>query len=342
MKLSQLSLVTVLLFFISLGVFYHDTQRGEGTLEGRAFLKGLNIAGVSKVEFTQKNSDKITFLRSGDYFILESHKNFPAENSKINDLLFKLSNLKIKEKVAEQLDQSELKTFEVAESDYQYAIKLYDEKGDYLSSFKIGKTWKGKGRYLLKESTGEVFLSAANLWLNGNFDSFISKSILKLKNEDIAGVKVNGLNKVSISLENDEVVFEGKNKDKFSEEKSKKYLNSLTSLSFEKYFDPTDKEVRGLKFKHKIQLKTKDKHLYEIELAKKGKDYFARAKALMDESKNTFVLRQDDGTDKLFEIDNVVKSQAKAQSFNQKRAAWIYKISESDYEKWHLSPKELI
>lgn len=342
MKLGHLSLVTLILFFISLGVFYQDTQRGKGTIEGSSFLKGLNIAGVSKITFKPKSKEEITFLKNGDHFILESHKSFPAENTKVNDLLFKLSNLKIKEKVASELDDEELESFELGSKNSQYEIKLYDEKGDFLSGFKIGKSWKGKGRYLLKESTGEVFLSTDNVWFSSSFDSFISKTILELKSDDIKSVRVSGKTQFSFSLEDDKVKVEGEGAEKVKQDKSKEYLRSLNRLSFEKYFNPGDKEVSQLRFDEQITLETVDKRLLVVELAKKGADYFARAKATVNEQQSTFVVRQDDDAEKLMEIDNLVKSQGAAQKFNQERGAWVYKISKSEYDNWSLEAKELL
>lgn len=244
--------------------------------------------------------------------------------------------------MASELDDEELESFELGPKNSQYEIKLYDEKGDYLSGFKVGKSWKGKGRYLLKESSGEVFLSTDNVWFSSSFDNFISKTILELKSNDIKRVIVSGKNQFSFSLEDDKVKVEGEGAEKVKQDKSKEYLRSLNRLSFEKYYNPGDKEVSQLRFDEQITLETVDKRLLVVELAKKGTDYFARAKATVNEQQSTFVVRQDDDAEKLMEIDNLVKSQGAAQKFNQERGAWVYKISKSEYDNWSLGEKELL
>ncbi len=315
MKLNHLALTTLTLFLISLGVFYQDQKRGEIPLEGSNFLKSFNVTKVHKVEIRHRNSKKISLLRDGRRFVLDSHSGFPADNPKVNELFFKLSNIKLKEKVGQDLDVDDLKGFELAPDNISYEVSVFDQQDNKIHHFLVGKSWKGKGRYLYNPETKEVFLSKESLWFSPSFERFISKNLLEVDGEVV------------------EAIASGK---ELIKEENQEAFKKLKRIDFEKFFSPTEKEVSDLKFTTDLQVKLDNKLVYDLKFAKKDKKFFVKARALVEEANNTFVVRQDDSADKLMEIESVVESQGAAQQFNRDRAAWVYQISEDTYKTWTL------
>ena len=129
MKLKTLSIATGILFVISIVVFINENRRGTDLLSGSDYIKGLDVGKVQKMVLSFKTEKKITFTRDANRFVLEDHKSYPAASDKVNDLIYKIASIRVKEKILSNAEEDDLKKYELDKQSRPYLIELYDNDG---------------------------------------------------------------------------------------------------------------------------------------------------------------------------------------------------------------------
>ncbi|MCY4643800.1 MAG: DUF4340 domain-containing protein [Bacteriovoracales bacterium] len=333
MKLKTLSILTGFLFAISIVVFLNENRRGTDLLSGSDYIKGLDIGKVQKIALHFKEGKKITLARSDSRFILEDHKSYPAASNKINDLIFQIASLRVREKVGSNVGEDDLKKYELDQKSKQYLVEIFDNDGKKTVAFRVGKDYKGKGNYLYKEGGKDVYLSENPFRLNSSPKDFINTILFDIGKEKIEKIELESQAKIELAKEGDAFVVKTPSKKKFKKEKIDEYVGSFSSVGFEDYYSYSDPKVRGLNFNKQIRVLLKNKLIYRMGLAKDKKNHFIKLNASIDESSQKIVIHKDDGQDKLKNIEDVVKAQGKAQRINLERGGWIYQIDEATYKK---------
>lgn len=318
MKLKTLSILTSILFVTSLFVYSHENKRGTDLLQGSDYIKGLDINKVQKIALSFTGGKKITLTRDVNKFVLENYKSYPADTAKVNDLVFKIANIQVKEKVDSDVDKDDLKKYELTQEKRRYLVELFDNDGKKTVAFSVGKSYKGKGNYLFKEGQKDIYLSQENLWLNSSYKDFINTVLLEVKKDDVEKVTLKTDKELEVTNEN---------------KKLSDYLNGLSSLRFEDYLIVTEPKAQGLRFSQDVKIKLKNKLIYKLSLAKEKKEHFVKLSALMEEAPKQFVVNKDDGKEELQKIEDVIKAQGEAQKINMEKGSWVYKVDKSTYEK---------
>jgi hypothetical protein len=333
MKLKTLSIFTSILFVISIVMYVNENKRGTDLLAGSDYIKGLDINKVHKIVLSFKGDKKITLTRDSSKFVLEDHKSYPASTNKVNDLIYKIASIQVKEKVASSVGEDDLKKFELDEKSSQYKVELVDNDGKKTVSFRVGKAHKGKGNYLVKEGKEEVYLSDSTLWLNSSYKDFINTVLLEVKKDEIEKVSLNSDKKIEIVKKDNDFVIEEPAGKKFKKEKASEYASSFSNIRFEDFYSVTEPKIQGLKFEKDVRVKLKNQLIYRVSLAKEKDDHFIKLRALLEEAPTQFVVKKDDGKEELQKIEDTIKAQSEAQKVNLERGAWVYKIDKSTYEK---------
>ena len=337
MKLKTLSISTAVLFFVSILVFVSENRRGTDLVAGSDYIKGLDVGNLKKIVLNFKDDKKIILTRDEERFILENHKFYPASSDKVNDLIYKIASIQIKEKVSSGVGKKELEKYELDQKSRKCMVELFDNDGKKTISFSVGKSHKGRGNYLYREREGkkEVYLSQNSLWINSSYKDFIDTILLDVNSKDIE--KVGLKSDVAIELSKGEkgfVVTKPKSKkSKFKKDKIDEYINGINKLKFEDYFTPTDPEISILSFNRSVEIQLKNKLIYKMSFARKKDDYFVKLRALIDEMPEKIVVSKDDGKDKLQNIENIVNAQRDAQRINLNKGPWVYQMDKSNYEK---------
>ena len=332
MKLSTLSFVTAALTVISLVVFVQENKRGTDLATGSDYIKGLDIEKTQKIVLSFKDDKKIVLTRDSNKFVLENHKSYPADISKVNDLIYKVASIQVKEKVSESSGEEDLKKYELDQKSLKYNVDLYDTQGKKTVSFRVGKNHKGKGNYLVKEGAKDIYLSKSSLWLNSSYKDFVDTVLVKIKKDDVAKVNLNSDKEIVIARKDKDFVVEKPAKN-LKKEKVEEFIGGLAHLRFEEFYAPTDEDVRGLTFNKNLKVQLKNKLIYNIDLAQDKDKYFVKMGATLDEVPNNFVVRQDDSKEKLLDIENMVKAQGQAQKVNLEKGFWVYKVNKPTFEK---------
>lgn len=317
MKLKTISLITFGLFIISLFVYSNENRRGTDLISGSDFIKGLDVAKIYKINLNFSGNNKITLLRDGNQFVVKNHKGYPADNAKINDLIYKIASLQVREKVADDVSEDDLARYKLGRGDHKYLIEIFDNDDRKTVSFRVGKSHKVKGNYLYKEGKDEVYLSQETIWLNSSYKDFINTVLLKINSDDVEKI-VTG---VADNLEVER-----------THEKFKDYFKEITEFKFEDFYTITEPKVQRLNFDKQVQFLFKNKLVYKLSLAKDSQEHFVKLSALIDEAPEKIMISQNDSQDKLENVEKILEAQTKAQKTNSEKGAWVYKIDEKIYK----------
>ena len=341
MKLKNLSILTGVLFVISIFVFVSENKRGTDLLAGSDYIKGLDVNNIQKIVLNLKNEKKLVLSRDGNQFVLENHKSYPAASEKINELIYKIASIKVEKKVSPDVEEDDLKKYELDAKSYQYAVDIFDNSDKKTVSFRVGKRDKGKV-YLFKEGDKNVYLSQSNVWINSSYKHFVDTTLLDVQSDDIEKISLKSDTQIEIARKNKEFVVEKPGNKKFKKDKAKEYSKSFVSLKFDDFYSHGEPEVQALNFAKKVSLQLKNKLIYEVRLAKKKKDYFVKLSARVDEVPPNIVLKKDDGEEKLKDIGNIIEAKTSAQRFNLKKGRWVYGINKSLYDKLAKTSKSFL
>ena len=333
MKLKTLSILTSVLFIISILVFVNENKRGTDLLAGSDYIKGLDINKVQKIVLSYKDSKKIILTKDSNRFVLENYKSYPTDTLKVNDLIYKIASIQVKEKITSNANEDDLKKFELDEKSRKYLIELFDNNGRKTVSFSVGKSQKGKGNYLLKDGTNEVYFSNSNLLINSSYKHFVNTVLLDINKSDIEQIKLISDKEIEFIKKDTKFVIERPKNNKFKEEKAEEYAKNFSSLKFNDFFTHADNEVQSLAFDKDIKIQLKNKLVYKVGLAKNKDKYFVKLNALVDEIPRQITVSKDDGREKLQSIDDMVKAQGDAHRINIEKGNWIYKVDKSVYDK---------
>ena len=142
MKLKTLSLVTVVLFALSLGLFYIENRKSTDLLEGSYYVIGLDVETINKISLLFSEDETLTFERDGSKFLITNHKSYPASTEKINDLIYKIASLQIKKKITSSPSEKALEEYQLSPESRKYLIEIYDNNNIKTVSFSVGKTQK--------------------------------------------------------------------------------------------------------------------------------------------------------------------------------------------------------
>ncbi|EQC48638.1 PF14238 domain protein [Bacteriovorax sp. BSW11_IV] len=332
MKLKTLLIFTSILFVTSLFVYMNENKRGTDLLAGSDYIKGLDVNKIQKISLSFGDNKKITLTRDLNRFVLENYKSYPASVSKVNDLIYKIASIQVREKVSSDVSKDDLINYELSDDKRKYLVELFDNDGKKTISFVVGKSHKGKGNYLFREGKNEIYLSEESLWLNSSYKDFINTVLLEVKEEDIEKLWLTSDKKLEIVKKDKEFVFEGPLDNKFKKEKAQKFAKSFSSIQFDDFYSLAEPMVQTLNFNKDIKIKLKNKLIYKISFAKEKEDHFVKLTALLDEEPRSFIIRQDDSKQELQMIEDVIKAQTEAQRINREKGPWVYKISKSVYE----------
>ena len=333
MKLKTLSIVTLSLFLVSIFVYINENKRGTDLLSGSDYVKGLDINKIQKIRLGFKEDKKLVFVRDVDRFVIENHKSYPAASDKINDLIYKISNIRVKEKIASGADEYDLKKYELDKGSRQYLVELFDNDGKKTVAFRVGKSQRGKGNYLYKEGKKEVYLSKENLWINSSYKDFIKRSFVDVSKSDVEKLDLKLDKTLTFVKKDKEFTLERPQGKKLKKEKIEEYIRGLRNLIFDEFYPFSAPEVQKLTFGKNIKIHLKSKVIYSMSLAKNKKDYFLKVQALTAKAPKTIVVNKNADKEKLQSIGDMFQAQRNAQIFNKRHGSWIYKINESNYKK---------
>ena len=334
MKLKTLSIFTGLLFIFSILIFLNENKRGSDLAEGSDYIKGLDVEKVQKISLRFKDDKKIILSREGQRFVIENYKSYPADSEKVNDLIYKIASIQVKEKMLEDASEDDLKKYELDEKSNKHFVEIFDNDDQKTVSFRVGKSYKGRGNYLYRDEKGEVYLSQNSIWLGSSHNDFINTVLVDIKKDNIDNIELqSGATEIKLLKRDQDFILTAPQEKSFKKEKVEEYFGNFSSIRFDDYYSYSDSKVRGLNFNQDIKVQLKNKLVYKLNLAAQKDNYFIKVSALVNEMPKRVTVSKDDGAKKLKNIDDMFKAQGEAQRFNREKGSWVYKIDRPFYEK---------
>ena len=144
-------------------------------------------------------------LKEGENFVLEDHYSYPASNEKINDLLYKISNIQVTQKVTEK--KSSHKKFELTEDKSQIRVSGFDRTGSKTFDFLVGKKKRFNGNFIRFADKDPVYLSDKALYISGEKDAYIESDLINLEEKDFSEMSLATASKKLIFVKKWEEMF---------------------------------------------------------------------------------------------------------------------------------------
>ncbi len=338
MKLKTLVISTVSLFMISLIIFFNENKRGSDLVSGSEFIKGLDVSKIHKIVLTGTENKKVVLIRDNDRFLVENKKGYFASSDKINDVVYKIASLQVREKVSEKSNEEDLKKYQLDPNSRSYLVEVFDNDDKKTVSFSVGKNYKGKGNYLIKSSSDDIYLSQTPFGIELDTSFYINSNLISLNKNEIEKIEIkDSKNEFLINASGEKITLEGVKKKKVKEEKLKECLDAFSSVKFKDFYNSSDEKVRDLQFNKTSRIHLKNGLIYALSFSKLKDDIYVKVNALTNEIPKQIVVNQDDGQDKLKNIQNMVEAAGIATRVNTEKGSWIYSINENIYQK--IAPK---
>ena len=339
-KLKKLSVLTVVLMALSIFTYIEDHRRGTGLASGSDFIAGFDVDKVAKLVIEELDDNnkpqKVSLLKEGDSFVLEDYFAYPASNEKINDLLYKIANIQITEKVSDK--KSSHMEYDLTNKKSKIRVSGFDRTGSKTFDFYVGKKKKYNGNFIRFVDKDPVYLSNQALYISGEKDSYIETELMNIGKKDFEGMSLTSLGKKhtfekkgsEISYKNgnlNSINLDGKKKEKLLD-----FVDETQPINFNDFKPIDHKGLSDLKFDLRLELKSKSKMIYDLHFSKAKEDYYLKISSRLENLPEKIVISKDDDKKKLAGVEDLLKAQKQVNQFNLSNSRWIFKIDKSTYE----------
>jgi len=339
-KVKKLSVLAVVLVALSIFTYIEDHKRGTGIASGSEFIAGFDVEKVAKliIEEVGDNNEpnKVSLLKEGNSFVLEDHFAYPASNEKINNLLYKIANIEIYEKISDK--KSSHKEYDLTEKKSKIRVSGFDRTGSKTFDFFVGKKKKFNGSFIRFVDKDPVYLSNQALYISGEKDSYIETELMNIEKKDFEGM--------SLVLSGKKLIFEKKGEeisykknglgsvllDNKKKEKLLDFVEGTQPIHFNDFKPIDHKDLAQLKFNLSLELKAKNRMIYNLQFSKAKEDYYLKISTRLENLPEKIVISKDDDKKTLAGVEDLLKAQKAVSKFNLSNSRWIFKIDKDTYE----------
>ena len=307
---------------------------------GADFLAGLDVDKIQRFSLQKGGDDesKMDFVKEGKNFILESHGSYPANSNSVNQLLYDLSKIQIQEKVSGGSHEG----LGVTGGKAHAHIIFKNDEGKTISEFFLGNHFNSRGRYLRMKGSDDVYLSKRYLKIPTKRKNFLNLKILPIDGTNVDKIEVAGQGQqFSVSQSSGTwSMNSGKSSNAIDAEKLKKFALDIINVAFVDYKSARDSKYSSLKFNRFFSVKLKNNSVYELKLARLEGLYILKASGTVMEMPSKVLISSDTNKEEIAKIEEMAKSQGRAQNFNLFHGPWIYEIEKSVWGELVKVPKD--
>lgn len=331
-QVTKLGALTLVFFFISLTIYHFDNRVVTGVKEGSYFISGIDSQKIFQVEIYNNDKTKISFDREGNGFLIASHNGYIADNSRINDLLFKISNIRAQKKISSS--SSDQEAMRVSPNNYLYKVLLTDKGAQSQIEFFIGKNYLNKANYIRLAGKDEIYISDATLSFSTQNTSYVNKKIFNIGIDDVAGFEYKGKDKFIATRDPKSKFFtlSGKELENINSANIKNDVLRVTNIRFKEYLSAKEAVALALTYDIDLKINLENKSQVLLSLGKKKENYYLRARSNVEDMPNQIQLSRTDGKEKLKSVEDLINAKSQSSAFNLRHGAWVYKISKQLYE----------
>ena len=323
-KLAILSIVAVIMVLLAIGVS-RVRKKLPSTSELRYLIGSLEPDRIENVILTG-GGKTITLDRRGKGFQLVEKSNYPANISKINNLITACTEIKIGEVYTS--DPANHADLGVTKETAASVVTFFKTDNSAMASVLIGHTKEqGKGTYVRLDGSNDVYVTLDDTSINMSAMNYIDKNITGAVNRDdvVSATVTSGEERYKLLPAGD-----GKITLKPLEEG--RTLNEtaaaevLTAIS---YLQATDvlKSQTGLDFTKRFVCQMKDSTVYTVNIAEKDKKFFVKVTADFTDTAPVQKAKRQETEEELKAKEAKLLARDAAIKFATKHGLWVYEIT---------------
>lgn len=253
-------------------------------------IQGLDISSITSVTVT-KGAEQATLQRSGEKFFVANKDGYPADTSRVNDLLIRCLDIKVKAAELITSNSALHKDLGVSEDTAGSNVKFFDKNDQFITGLLVSEVSESedvKGVNVRLSTGNDVYRALDVPWFSGYAMDYVDKQFVVIKEEDIASVTVS-LPEERYTLkrsDSGDIVLEnmpaGK---KFkSDSPHKEIFSLLTDMRFTEV-QKESAETADLKFDSTYTCRLADKSVYTFKIAQKESKTYVQCTGIAGKDK---------------------------------------------------------
>jgi len=284
--IKPLFITTLLLMIIGGGLFFYQKNNFFSITEnsnftGQKLLEELDTKTLNKINIRGEDSFVSLIQLQGGGWEVESFK-YEADTSSIQDLLLKLSQIKLGDLITSNPDHHDRFKLVIPPDNVENwskdihgnSVTLLKGDGTIILSLLLGKNREnGEGQYMRHNGSEKIYLIPESLPINTKIDDWLNKELLNLDSNLVASIKLNdNLNNIlNINRNNANSKWESSNEKTLPEKnKIQNVLERLSSLSFLKLLSDESIGNKLASSEKTLSITLFDGRLFTLKIQKKS------------------------------------------------------------------------
>jgi len=359
---ATLLVIFCLLIAVSLFILYKNKSTRDRLKMGEKLLYNLQANDVVTLKI-KSGKEKVTLKRGENFWVVENRFNYPADFSKITNLVINLKEMKTGRSFKASPDViSRLSLYDQGENQNQkikpenqkgIRVVLENKKKQILADLIIGKTSsQTKGNFIRPSKESTIYLVDRNFrFLETKPSVWIDKKLIDIDPDEIKTVIQFNHKKPVYKLQRKDKdkkgIFINPPKDKkINQSKIDQVFGALYSFSINDIVDPS-KDLSQKCFEKTVffEYHLFDGSIYKIypgcEVENNRQNYYLRVQtSYMEPKKEETGDNIDKIKDKKTEAEKKADLSAKMDLLNKKISSWTYIISGWKYNNFITDPEE--
>ncbi len=289
-------------------------------------LQGLDMDSIGSMVVGDSN-ETVTLVRQDNTFVVTDKENYPADVTKVNELVTNCYDVKTSEKYTSNKENHE--DLKVTEKTAENIVRFSRTDGTLLTGILIGKALEnGQGHYIRLTTGDDVFIASRVPWIPKEAINYIDQELVSSKEEEVASVTVTGPDgsyTITRSEDGEDFILNplpaGKN---LKQSVARSVFNAITSVRFDDVRQGPD---ANLSFDRAFVGSLKNTIVYTHRIAQdNGKTFMTCTAEYTDPNKVTIDPSKVDSEEQRKQKEEKLLAEAKALKFAERHKGWIYEI----------------
>ena len=330
---------TIALALVTVMLYSGGGGRRSDAAVGAPLIQGLDPDTIDRIVI-RSASDTITLRRDKARFVVAERHDYPASLERINDLIVKALDLRIKEKVTDSSTSHD--GLGVVEGKGEaVTVNFLGANGRPIIGFVKGKTAEQSGFHIRLVGQNSVYRCEGFLSIDTKPTDYLDKNLIKVKIEDVDRVEVKPDTGDSYVIDREA---DGKialrNVPAGKRTKGTEYEDVFGALANLECSDVLQAQSKPLTWSAAFTARLKSGLTYKVELAKDGATSYAKVSAEAGPLGQISITKDESDTDlKRKEAILLARDTAKAYKW---REAWVYEVSSWSADKMRKPFSDLI
>jgi len=339
-KLAILGIIAAVMLFWAIGqskISNVSSRTSSGTMY---LVSGVNTDEIGSIVI--KSGDKtMTLKKQSGRFVVVDKDYYPADISKINDLISRCLEIEVSSQVITENPENH-KDLGVSEDNSQVIVKFLNANSEEIVGIIVGNTKEdGNSTYMRLTSSDKVYESPESPWIEIDPLNYIKKQLVALLKADTAQVTVSSpegaytLKAITDSQDVELVNVPSGKQLKQSEAKS--VFAALSNLSF----NDVMRKPNDLNFDRHYVCKLFNSTEFTFDIATKEGLTYVSCRAVFTEGRPE-TIRRDESEEELKQKEEKMLLDDKADEFTSRHMNWVYEIPASNAKYLTMNISDLV